>query len=996
MATPTHRFRGMVLSIARLGVIICAPCFIIAQSAGNWTQKSPQNSPPAPLFHAMAYDSIHSQTVMFGGCVGQFCVPSADSNDTWTWDGSNWTSKSPQNSPSARVAHAMAYDSAHGQVVLFGGVHGNNNFCDTWTWDGSNWTLESPQLSPSARDGHAMAYDSAHGQVVLFGGGSPSDTWTWDSSNWTQKFPLKSPPGRVAHAMAYDSAHGQVVLFGGGDGNNIFSDTWVWDGSNWTQKSPQNSPSGRVFHAMAYDSAHGQVVLFGGLDGKNIFGDTWIWDGSNWTLESPQHSPSARDGHAMAYDSAHGQVVLFGGALPSDTWTWNGGGATRPSLSAVISAASLEPGSISPGEIVSLFGAGMGPVSGVPFAVVNGKLPTTLGNATVTFNGVAAPLLYVSSVQINAIVPYEVASQAKANVVVQFNSATSAIFQTGVSDTAPAIFSQTQTGMGLGAILNQDFSLNGPNNPAPKGSVIAIFGTGEGQLLPAVSTGSLTPGVPPFPAPIAKVSVTIAGQPAQILYAGAAPTLISGLFQVNAVVPSDTGTGPQKVVLTIGDKSTIQQNVTVIAGSAIPGLQSLTLSSTSVTGGSSITGTVNLSTGAPSSGIQVQLSSSNPSVQVPPIVNVLPGQNSSSFTITTTAVTSTQTATITSKLGSTVQTATVTVNPPPSNPQPVITSLSPSSATAGSSPITLTINGSGFIGSSSVTFNGVSHAPSSANTNQLAITLSQFDLVTPGTFSVVVTNPQPGGGSSAPASFVVQNQVAPTLRSLAINGGTLIGGTVNLTAGTSTTGTVGLSGPAPSGGIQISLSSSNPSLQVPATVNVATGQNSANFTITTVAVSSAQAVTLTATLQAVQLSANLTVIPATPANPFQNSSFDIYGTLNISGQSVPVEVQTAALSDGTFGVLNNSGGSLINLAILFNKQSSASGNTLTYVGADPSSFFINTSTSEFYLSITSATLSITIPSPTVGATVTGTFKFTSSGTTLNGTITGSIRSVSGP
>ena len=88
--------------------------------------------------------------------------------------------------------------------------------------DVGNWTRQIPSRSPSPRGGHAMAYDSAHGQVVLFGGYDDprglrylGDTWTWDGSNWIQKFPRNSPPAQFGHAMAYDSAHGQVVLFGG-------------------------------------------------------------------------------------------------------------------------------------------------------------------------------------------------------------------------------------------------------------------------------------------------------------------------------------------------------------------------------------------------------------------------------------------------------------------------------------------------------------------------------------------------------------------------------------------------------------------------------------------------------------------------------------------------------------------------------------------------------------------------------------------------------------
>src|ERR1035438_9805765 len=123
------------------------------------------------------------------------------------------------NQPAARLGHAMDYDAARGQVVLFGGFDPSaNGLNDTWLWDGSNWHQESPATSPAVRGEHALAYDSAHGQVVLFAGyyksGIPAqplqDTWTWNGSNWTQQTPSTSPPVRFQHAMAFDSAHGQV------------------------------------------------------------------------------------------------------------------------------------------------------------------------------------------------------------------------------------------------------------------------------------------------------------------------------------------------------------------------------------------------------------------------------------------------------------------------------------------------------------------------------------------------------------------------------------------------------------------------------------------------------------------------------------------------------------------------------------------------------------------------------------------------------------------
>src|ERR1017187_4158007 len=95
------------------------------------------------------------------------------------------------------------------------------------------------------------------------------------------------------------------------------------------------------------------------------------------------------------------------------------------------------------------------------------------------------------------------------------------------------------------------------------------------------------------------------------------------------------------------------------------------------------------------------------------------------------------------------------------NPKPTITNLSPSSASAGSSPLTLTINGSGFIASSAVTFNSVSHAATFVNSSRLTISLSASDLAAVGSFAVVVSNPAPGGGASNAAAFTVASPGGP-------------------------------------------------------------------------------------------------------------------------------------------------------------------------------------------------------------------------------------------
>src|SRR5207245_2077243 len=142
-----------------------------------------------------------------------------------------------------------------------------------WTWNGSTWTKQSPVTRPPARTAHAMAYDAARGQVVIFGGAGPSgflnDTWVWDGVNWAQK---ASGPGTRAHVgMVYDAARQQVVLFGGSVGTPTpLGDTWVWDGTNWIQRFPSVTPGLRSNYRLAYDEAHSQVVLFGGWNGTTL------------------------------------------------------------------------------------------------------------------------------------------------------------------------------------------------------------------------------------------------------------------------------------------------------------------------------------------------------------------------------------------------------------------------------------------------------------------------------------------------------------------------------------------------------------------------------------------------------------------------------------------------------------------------------------------------------------------------------------------------------
>jgi uncharacterized protein (TIGR03437 family) len=236
----------------------------------------------------------------------------------------------------------------------------------------------------------------------------------------------------------------------------------------------------------------------------------------------------------------------------------------QPGSVQVVNGASGVPGALAAGEIVYIGGTNLGPATGVAATVTNNSLPNTLGNVQVTFDGIPAPLLYVSNMQINAIVPFGVAGRATTNVQVVYNSVSSGNISYRVADSAPGIFTLNQSGAGPGAILNQDYSVNSASNPAAKGSVVILYATGQGAGSPAYPDGALTPadgsGLSyPLTQP---VTATVGGRAAQVLYAGSAPGFVAGAFQVNVQLPADVASGNQAVVLTVGGASS-QANVTL-------------------------------------------------------------------------------------------------------------------------------------------------------------------------------------------------------------------------------------------------------------------------------------------------------------------------------------------------------------------------------------------------------------------------------------------------
>jgi uncharacterized protein (TIGR03437 family) len=326
-----------------------------------------------------------------------------------------------------------------------------------------------------------------------------------------------------------------------------------------------------IFAALRYDSALTVVVLnktsndlTDAITLANFVpagtGQVWQYSGANLAAIVRQPDLDVGSGGLSSTFPAQSITLLVIPQAPSVMTV------PQPVVSAVTNAASYDTKAVSPGEIVSIWGAGLGPAAGANLTLdSNSLVETSLLGTQVLINGDPAPLTYAGPGQVNAVVPYEVASATAANVVVVYQGNASATFAIPVAAARPGIFTHTGSGTGQGAILNQDQSVNGVLSPAARGSWISIYATGEGVTTPPGVDGRVSgyKGTP-LPKTKAACSATIGGQTANVNYCGEAPYFTAGVLQVNAQVPDSISPGSSvPVTITVGGV-TSQANVTIV------------------------------------------------------------------------------------------------------------------------------------------------------------------------------------------------------------------------------------------------------------------------------------------------------------------------------------------------------------------------------------------------------------------------------------------------
>jgi uncharacterized protein (TIGR03437 family) len=201
----------------------------------------------------------------------------------------------------------------------------------------------------------------------------------------------------------------------------------------------------------------------------------------------------------------------------------------------IANAAGGPAGPVAPGELIAIFGQGLGPADPVGAQLdASGKVSTRLADAQVFFDDIPAPIILSYSFEMKAQVPYEVAGRPSAIVRLAYRDVPSNRITVALTPSAPEIFT-TVGSLTDAAALNQDGTLNSQSNPAQPGSIVVLFATGSGITSPPSITGALAP--PPYAPPALPVTAEIATAPVEILFAGSAPGL-AGVLQVNARVPA--------------------------------------------------------------------------------------------------------------------------------------------------------------------------------------------------------------------------------------------------------------------------------------------------------------------------------------------------------------------------------------------------------------------------------------------------------------------------
>lgn len=349
-------------------------------TGSGWDQIEPENMPPCAGQTTMVFRDYDDSVLVYGGT----CLPAGVSNDTWIWDGTDWTELDLERTASSKFGYGLAYDPKRNHTVIYGGsglsesnvtyrLSGNrwielvgdyepgprtqfvfqpslngdglwlyggqssNDFLeDMWRLDDFRWTPVDTEDAPLFCSSPLGAIDPERERLVLLC--SDSETFEYDGSEWELKTSNDSPSPRRFSVMSWDPASRRIIMYGGIDDFGTYLDeTWAWNGSQWTKLDigRNDKPKARILPTMFIDPQSNRIMLAGGIGRPGFdadferYEDQWRFDGSKWVEMNPSQKLPQRYGAQVALDPNNNRILVFGGKsidekYLGDLWAWNG------------------------------------------------------------------------------------------------------------------------------------------------------------------------------------------------------------------------------------------------------------------------------------------------------------------------------------------------------------------------------------------------------------------------------------------------------------------------------------------------------------------------------------------------------------------------------------------------------------------------------------------------------------------------------------------------
>ena len=560
-------------------------------------------------------------------------------------------------------------------------------------------------------------------------------------------------------------------------------------------------------------------------------------------------------------------------------------------------------------------------ISFSPASVVGGVSST----GTITLSGPAPSTgLQVALLSDKAFVTVPATITVPAGATeVTFNALTSAVSTNSTATITGTIGARTATGTltvtapQLTGLTVRPVSV--PGGTSSNGTVTLSSAAPVGGVTVALSSSSSKAGVP------------------------ATVTIVEGATSAQFTVTTVGVAAPVSAVIT-GTLNGISATDTLTV--TAPTVVSVTLDPTTVPGGRTSTGAVNIGYAAPAGGVVVSLASSNAAATLPASVTVAEGATKATFTITTIAVSANASATITASSNGTAANADLTVTAP----RVSVITISPAGVAGGSTAtgiVSLDTNApTGGMVVSLLSSDAAATVPATVTVaagSQLAIFTVNTKAVSTDTGVVVTAST---GASSVTGAFAV---LAGRLASVSVAPSSVVGSN-------SSTGTVTLSSNAPTGGMVVSLSSNLAGVTVPATVTVPAGSISRTFTVGTTQVANSVTATISATLDTATATTELVVNPPSVT------------ALSLASTSVAGGVNTTATV--TLADVAGPGGVVVNLASSNTGAASVPATVTVPSGASTASFAVTTA-AVATTTTSSLTASTGVSSQAATLTVTG-------------------------